>query len=141
MPTIPGVYRLQPGGPLGLPKPAVYAYDFAVDGGGTTAIPLRGDAIPSGAIITDALMDVETALTGGTVTDTVQFNAEGAADLQAAAARNAAPWSTTGPKRLTVDADTAPVKTTAARTVNLKVNATAITAGKFKLVVWYIEFV
>lgn len=140
MPVIPSAFRLTPGGPLGLPKSAVYTYDFAVDGGGTSAIPLRGDVIPSGAIITDALMDVLTPLTGGTVTDTVQFNSEGAADLQAAAARNAAPWSTTGPKRLTVDADTAPVKTTAARTVNLKINATALTAGVFKLVVWYIEF-
>ena len=138
--TSPAAYKLTPGGPLGFPKSAVYAYDFAVDGGGTTAIPLRGDAIPSGAIITDALIDVETALTGGTVTDTVQLNAEGTADLQAAAARNAAPWSTTGPKRLTVDADAAPVKTTAARTINLKINATAVTAGKFKLVVWYVEF-
>lgn len=136
----PAAYQLRPGGPLGLPKSAVYAYDFAVDGGGTTAIPLRGDAIPSGAIITDALIDVETALTGGTATDTVQLNAEGTADLQAAAARNAAPWSTTGPKRLTVDADTAPVKTTAARTIALKINATAVTAGKFKLVVWYVQF-
>jgi hypothetical protein len=136
----PAAYQLKPGGPLGFPKSAVYAYDFAVDGGATTAIPLRGTEIPSGAIIVDALMDVETALTGGTVTDTVQLNSEAAADLQAAAARNAAPWSTTGPKRLTVDADTAPVKTTAARTVNLKINGTAVTAGKFKLVVWYVQF-
>lgn len=140
MGIIEGTYKLKAGAGLGLPKAAVYAYDFAVDGGGTTAIPLRGDMIPSGAIVTDALLDVETALTGGTVTDTVQLNSEGAADLQAAAARNAAPWSTTGAKRLTVDADTAPVKATAARTVNLKINGTAVTAGKFKLVVWYVEF-
>lgn len=117
-----------------------YDYDFAVDGGGTTAIPLRGQgAIPSGAIITEALINVETALTGGTATDTIQLDSEGAADLQAAAARNAAPWATTGAKRVTLDADAAPIKTTAARTPALKVNTTAITAGKFQLIVWFVE--
>lgn len=134
------VMKLQAGAGLGGAKPAVCLYDFAVDGGATTAINLRGDStLPSGAIIVDALLRVDTALTGGTVTDTVQLNSEGAADLQAAAARNGAPWSTTGAKRLTVTATAAPITLTAARTIQLKVNATAVTAGKFTLVVWYLE--
>lgn len=140
MAIIAGVGKLKAGAGFGFPKPAVCLYDFAVDGGGTTAISLRGDSvIPSGAIIVDALLNVETALTGGTVTDTIQLDSEAAADLQTAAARNAAPWSTAGAKRITLDADAAPIKTTAARTVALKVNGTAITAGKFTLVVWYVE--
>lgn len=140
MGIIAGAGKLTASGGLGFPKPAVCLYDFAVDGGATTAINLRGSsAIPSGAIITDALLDVETALTGGTATDTVQLNSEGAADLQSATARNAAPWSAAGVKRVTLDADTAPVKTTAARTIQLKINGSAVTAGKFKLVVWYVE--
>lgn len=140
MAIIAGAGKLKAGAGLGFVKPAVCLYDFDVDGGATTAINLRGDStIPSGAIIVDALLNVDTALTGGTATDTVQLNSEAAADLQAAAARNAAPWSTTGAKRVTLDADTAPIKTTAARTIQLKVNTSAITAGKFTLVVWYVE--
>ncbi|MFD3698510.1 hypothetical protein ACFWUZ_20565 [Streptomyces sp. NPDC058646] len=141
MAIIAGAGRLQANGlGLGFTKPAVCLYDFAVDGGGTTAINLRGNStIPVGAIITDTLLRVETPLTGGTVTDTVQLNAEGAADLQAAAARNASPWSTAGVRRLTLDADAAPVELTAERTIQLKVNGTAVTAGKFKLIVWYVE--
>lgn len=139
MAVIPGTRKVAAGGTYGQPKPAVGLYDFAIEGGAVGNITLRGDTIPSGAIIVDALMDVEVALAGGTVTDTVQFNTEGAADLQAAAARNGAPWSTTGPKRLTLDADATPIKTTAARAVQLGVNATALTAGKFKVVVWYVE--
>lgn len=139
MAITPGTELLKAGGPLGTAKPAVSLYDFAVDGGATTAITLRGDTVPSGAIIVDALLQVDTALTGGTVTDTVQLNIEGTADLAAAAARNAAPWSTTGAKRLTITATATPVTTTAARTSTLKINATALTAGKFRLVVWYLE--
>lgn len=124
---------------LGLPKPARAVYDFAVDGGGTAAITLRGDRVPSGAIIVDALLNVETALSGGTATDTIQLGSEAANDIQAAAARNGAPWSTTGAKRLSLTATAAPVKTTAQRALTLTVNTSAVTAGKFTLIVWYVE--
>lgn len=124
---------------LGEPKPARALYDFAVDGGAVSAITLRGDRIPSGAIIVDSLINVDTALTGGTVTDTLQIGSEGAADIAAAAARNGAPWATTGAKRLTLTATAAPVKTTAIRALTFTINVTALTAGKFTLVVWYVE--
>jgi hypothetical protein len=45
-------------------KVAYYEYDFDKDGGAIGAIALRpGSAIPAGAVITDAMVDVETAVT------------------------------------------------------------------------------
>lgn len=131
--------RVAGGQGLGSPKPAYAEYDFAVDGGAVSAITLRGDSIPSGAVITDTLLRVTTALTGGTVTDTLSLGSEGATDLQSAAARNAAPWATTGAKRGTLTATTAPVLTTANRALTFTINGTALTAGAFKAVVWYVE--
>jgi hypothetical protein len=142
MPIIEGTGRVGAGLGLGRQRRAVGLYDFAVDGGAVGALTLRGDvAIPSGAIITDALLYVETALAGGTVTDTVSLGSEAAADIQAAAARNTAPWSTTGAKRVTLTATAAPVRTTAARNLSMTINGTALTAGKFTLVVSYVELV
>lgn len=139
MPIIEGTRKA--GGRLGLgdEKLAVAEYDFAVDGGAVSSINLRGDKIPSGAIIVDALINVDTALTGGTATDTLSLGSEAAADLQAAAARNAAPWSTAGAKRVTLTATSAPVKTTAERSVAFAINGTALTAGKFRALVTYVE--
>lgn len=138
MPVIEGAMQIGGLG-LGVPKPARASYDFAVDGGAVGAITLRGDRLPSGAIVVDALLSVDTALTGGTVTDTLQLGSEAATDIAAAAARNGAPWSTTGAKRVTLTATAAPVKTTAARALTFTINATVLTAGKFTLVVWYVE--
>lgn len=140
MAVIPGARKISASGPgLGGAKPAVGLYDFAVDGGAVGTISLRGDTIPAGAIIVDALLNVETALTGGTVTDTLSLGSEAATDLQAAAARNAAPWSTAGAKRVTLTATAAPVKTTAQRNITFTINTSALTAGKFTAVVWYVE--
>lgn len=135
-----GVGKLGTGMFLGYAKPAVGRYEFALDGGAVGAVILRGDQIPTGAIIVDTLINVETILAGGTVTDTVQIGAEGAADLQAAAARNASPWSTATPKRGTLTAAAAPVKTTARRNLTMTINGTPLTGGKLTLVCWYIEF-
>jgi len=124
---------------LGMPKPARALYDFAVDGGAVSTITLRGDRIPAGAAIVDALLNVDTALTGGTVTDTLALGSEGAADIAAASARNAAPWSAAGAKRVTLTGGTAPVKTTVIRALTFTIAATVLTAGKFTLIVWYVE--
>lgn len=138
MPIIEGTYKAGGQG-LGSPKPAYAVYDFAVDGGAVGAITLRGDSVPSGAVIVDSLLRVTTALTGGTVTDTLSLGSEGATDIQSAAARNAAPWATAGAKRGTLTATAAPVLTTANRSLTFTVNGTDLTAGAFKLVVWYVE--
>lgn len=123
---------------LGLRKPAVGLYDFAVEGGATGDITLRGDSIPSGAVIVDALLDVETVVTSAGAA-TLAIKTEGAADINAADVVSGAPWSTTGAKRADLTATTAPVKTTAKRSIVATVGTAALTAGKFKVVVWYVE--
>lgn len=123
---------------LGERKQAVAEYDFAVDGGAIGDITLRGDKLPSGAIIVDALLHVETPLNSGGAA-TVALKSEGAADLNNADAFGGAPWSTAGAKRVDFTATTAPIKTTAARNIVATVAAAALTAGKFKVVVEYLE--
>ncbi len=134
----PGVGKLKAGGPLGRPKPAVGLYEFALDGGAVGDIVLRGDTLPSGAIIVDALIHVDTAVTSGG-SATLAIKTEGAADINAADAVSGAPWSTTGAKRADFTATTAPIKTTAARSITATVATAALTAGKFTVVVWYLE--
>lgn len=119
-------------------RTATASYDFAVDGGAVGDIPLRGQSIPQGAIITDVLIDVETLLTSGGAA-TVALKAESAADLNAADAISGAPWSTAGAKRGDLDADAAPVKTTAARVITATVATAALTAGKFTAIVTYVQ--
>jgi len=111
-------------------------YEFAVDGGAVGDIALRGDSVPPGPIIIDALLKVDTALTGASAT--VALKTEGAADIQAAAAISGAPWSTAGVRRCTLDADSAPILTTADRAITATVGTAALTAGKFTVLVTYL---
>jgi hypothetical protein len=134
----PGTRKIGAGAALGQPKPAVGLYDFATDGGAVGDITLRGDTIPSGAVIVDSLLHVETALTSGGAA-TVAIKTESAADVNAADAISGAPWSTTGAKRGDLTATAAPVTTTAARSIVATVGTAALTAGAFTVVVWYVE--
>lgn len=138
MPIIEGSGRAGVGLGVGRRRLAVGLYDFATDGGAVGDITLRGDTIPSGAIITDVLIHVDTALTSGGAA-TVAIKAESAADLNAADAISGAPWSTTGAKRGDLTATTAPVKTTAARAITATVATAALTAGKFSVYVSFLE--
>lgn len=138
MPIIEGAGRVGVGLGTGRRRMAVGLYDFGTDGGAVGDITLRGDTIPSGAIITDVLIHVDTALTSGG-SATVALKAESAADLNAADAISGAPWSTTGAKRGDLTATTAPVKTTAARAIVATVATAALTAGKFSVYVSYLE--
>lgn len=140
MAIITGTRKVGYGQAPGLPKPAVGLYDFATEGGAVGDITLRGDTIPSGAIIVDSLIVVDTALTSGG-SATVAIKTESSADVNAADAISGAPWSTTGPKRGDLTATTAPVRTTAARSIVATVGTAALTAGAFKVVVWYVELV
>lgn len=138
MPVIEGAKKVRAGGPMGDVKVARGLYDFATDGGAVSDITLRGDSIPSGAIIVDALIHVDTALTSGGAA-TVAIKTEGAADINAADAIGGAPWSSTGAKRGDFTATTAPIKTTAARSIVATVGTAALTAGKFSVLVFYVE--
>lgn len=114
------------------------SYSFAVDGGAVGDIALRGQTIPSGAVITDVLIVVGTALTSGG-SATVAVKAQSSADLNAADAISGAPWSSTGAKRGDLDADSAPILTTAERTITATVATAALTAGVFDVYVTYVE--
>jgi hypothetical protein len=140
MSVIPGAGRFTLG-KLGEGKirQAQFFYDFAVDGGAVSAITLRGDTVPNGAVVVDVIGHVATALTGATAT--VALHIQSAADINAAAAISGAPWSTTGGKRFgAFTATTAPLTLTAARSVVATVGTAALTAGKFSVVVFYMEF-
>lgn len=63
-----------------------FQYDFAKHGGATGAITVTGDGIPSGAIITDGMIHVNTAVTSAG-SATVAIEALTTADLLAATAK------------------------------------------------------
>lgn len=138
MGVIEGTDKLSGGLGLGQTKWAVAKYDFALDGGAVGDIALRGDTIPAGAVIIDTLIKVETVLTSGGAA-TVAVKAEGAADLNAADAISGAPWSSTGTKHGDLTATSAPVTTTAKRTPTATVAVAALTAGKFTVMIAYVE--
>src|SRR5262245_7891516 len=131
MPQIEGSRRI---------KEAKGEYDFAVDGGGVGTIVLRasaedslGNEIPNGAVIEGGDLEVDTAVLSATGTVAVQ--AESAADLLAATGQAGL---TVGRKSL-VPAFTGAttVKTTAKRSLTIVIATAALTAGKFRVVVFY----
>lgn len=140
MPIIEGTRKLGLGslGAAGR-KTAFATYSFATDGGAVGDITLRGDTIPSGAVILDAIIRVTTALTSGGAA-TVAIKVESAADVNAADAISGAPWSTAGAKRGDFTATTAPILTTANRSIVATVGTAALTAGVFHVAVDYVEF-
>ena len=138
MPIIEGTNTIDTGVAGGGVKAAVGLYRFADEGGAVGDITLRGDSIPSGAVIIDSLIKVNTALTSGGAA-TVAIKVEGAADINAADAISGAPWSTTGAKRGDLTATSAPVTTTASRSIVATVGTAALTAGAFKVVVFYVQ--
>lgn len=119
-------------------KEAYGEYDFAVDGGAISTIVLRGDgSMPIGSIIMGGFIEVDTAVTSGGAA-TVAVNSEAAGDLQAAITVAGAPWSTTGRKAiLPVWTAASFVKLTANRSLAIAIAAFALTAGKFRVVVFY----
>lgn len=139
MGVIEGTEKIGDGLSIGERKIAVGSYDFAVDGGAVGAITLRGDKIPSGAIVLDAYAKVATAVTSGGAA-TLAVKVEGAADINAADVVSGAPWSTVGAKRLDFIATTAPIVTTVERSIVATVAVAALAAGKFQVAVEYVEF-
>lgn len=135
MPVIEGTTRI---------KEASGEFDFAVDGGAVSTITLRsaggaslGNTIPAGSVITGGYLEVDTAVTSGGAA-TLGVNSEGEGDLVAGTVVSGAPWSTTGRKSLTpAFTGATSLKTTAARSLAVTVGVAALTAGKFRVVVFY----
>jgi hypothetical protein len=121
------------------PKAWTGYYDFAVDGGAMTTITLRSDdgPLPIGSYVTGGLLDVTTQFTTGT-SATGALTVEGANDLVSATIVSGAPFSTTGQKDIVPDATgSTALELTAARNPALVVGTGTITAGAFKLVLFY----
>lgn len=125
-------------------KEATGEYDFAVDGGAVSTIVLRcaggasiGNEIPVGSVVTGGYIEVDTAVTSGGAA-TMGVNSEAAGDLLVATVVSGAPWSSTGRKSL-IPAFTGAtsVKATAKRSLAVTVAVAALTAGKFRVVVFY----
>ncbi|MER5252909.1 hypothetical protein [Streptomyces sp. NPDC002855] len=122
---------------LGRTKWAYAKYDFAVQGGAVGVISLTGDTIPAGAHILDCVVLVDTLNTsGGSATIALKVDD---ATLDAAVAYNAAPYNTTGPKKVDLTRAAAPVVPTAASVVTATVATAALTAGVFRVIVEYVE--
>lgn len=122
---------------VGRLKYAQAKYDFAVHGGAQGDIVLTGDTIPNGAVVTDALLLVDTPVTGASAT--LAIKVQSAADINAADAISGAPWSTAGAKRADFTATTAPILLTADRSITATVATADLTAGVFRVVVAYVE--
>ena len=115
-------------------------YDFATDGGAVSTIALRGDKIPSGAVILQAFVNVATGTTSGGAA-TVSIGVEAATDLRAVLAHDNATTqlSTTGNKLTLATRAAAPLVTTANRDVSIAIATAALTAGRFSVLVEYLE--
>lgn len=125
---------------VGRTKWARAYYDFATDAGAVGALNLRGDMLPSGALVLRAFVKVATATTSGGAA-TVSLGVEGAADIRAANAHDNATTqlSTTGNKTTLLTGTTAPLSLTDDRHIVATIGTAALTAGRFSVLVEYVE--
>lgn len=139
MGVIEGTNQVGSGLSMGRRRVAVAEYDFDTDGGGTGDITLRGDSLPSGALVVEAFVETTEAFTSGG-SATVALKAEGSADINSADAISGDPWNSTGVFRADalVGAD-AGFATTAERSIVATVATADLTAGACTVIVEYYE--
>ncbi len=113
---------------------AYFGYDFAKDGGALGDITLRGGSLPSGAVVNNSVVDVQTALTSGGAA-TVAMKLKDAADVKAAAVLTS---YTAGVKAgVPNGVATNAIKTTASGGVVMSIAVAALTAGKMVVALEY----
>lgn len=116
-------------------------YSFAVDAGAIGTIALRSAAgsglIPAGSVIMGGYLEVTTLFTTGTAA-VMGIQVEAANDIVASTIVSGAPYSTTGRKSI-IPAFTGAttVKTTVDRAPSAVIATGTVTAGVFKLVLFY----
>lgn len=116
-------------------------YEFAIDGGASSAHVLRSDdgPIPKGAVVVGGYMRVVASPTSAAQTAQIAISVEGANDIITAAAVSGAPWSSTGFKDIIPDnTGSTAVVTTAERSPTATVTVQVLTAGTFDVVLLYI---
>lgn len=123
-------------------KTAQAEYDFAVDGGAISTISLRGSGalgsvLPTGSVVTGGFLEINTLFTTGTAA-VMSIDLEAAGDIVASTIVSGAPYSTTGRKSI-IPAGTGAtsVKTTVARQITVTIATGTVTAGKFRIVLFY----
>lgn len=134
-----GAGQVGAGNYVGRTKWARAYYDFATDGGAIGAIPLRGDKLPKNAVVLSTVVRVETNVASGGAA-TVSVGVQGATDIRAAATLSTAPaLDSTGNKLGAITRATAPVNVSADKDVVATVAVAALTAGRFSVLIEYIE--
>lgn len=133
-----GTYSVGRSDTVGLPKYARAYYDFATDAGAVGAINLRGDKIPSGAVVTSSYLKVDTIVASGGAA-TVSLGVESAVDVRAAVVVATAPAINATGVRQGLVTNAAPVLTTADRHIVATIAVAALTAGRFSVIVEYFE--
>lgn len=125
---------------VGRTKWARAFYDFATDGGAIGALTLRGDALPAGAVILSTYIDVDINVTSGGAA-TVSLGIESATDVRAAAVLATAPSlaAAGAPLGGAITRATVAGVTTVDRSVVATIASFALTAGRFSVIVEYVE--
>ena len=124
---------------VGRTKWARAYYDFATDGGAVGAIVLRGDKIPTGAVVLSTVLDVTTAVASGGAA-TVSLGINSAVDVRAAATLATAPKLDTVASPLgAVTRATSGLNSDADNDVTATVAVAALTAGAFSVLIEYVE--
>lgn len=114
-------------------------YDFAVDGGAIGTIVLRQSGstlpnlIPAGSVIVGGYIEVLTTVVSSA--GSIAVTSEAAGDLKAATAVTSN--FAAGIVPILPAFGTAAVKTTANRSIAITISAGAVTAGKFRVVVFF----
>jgi hypothetical protein len=132
MPVIEGTTNL---------KSAVGEYSFAVDGGAASTITLRssnslGNSVPAGSVVVSGYIEVDTLAVSAA--GSVAITLESAGDLLASAAVTAGVLASTGRKSIIpVGTGASTVKTTVARSIAITISGGTVTAGVFRVVVFY----
>ena len=104
-----------------------YYYDFAVDGGGTGTIPLRGPALAAGTFVNAAFIQVISAFTSDGSATVALTTGEAANDIQTAVAYNNAALAAG------MHFPAVHKLTTVSRQPSIVIGAAALTGGKIKV--------
>lgn len=115
-----------------LERLAIATYDFSVNGGAISTISL-GVTIPSNAVVTSITTEVVTAPTSGGSTGTIKLVLPTDGDLTATLTADGTA------AHLNTFSSTVPKKTTANRLLSATIATSALTAGKLRYMVRYVQ--
>lgn len=117
---------------------AYFEWDYDIDGGALGAnVPLRGDKIPAGAIVTSGIIHVNKAVTSTGITG-VAFNLNGAGDVLASTVKGSLTMDAILLTTPIYSAATALLVASEAKGVTMTTITTALTAGKITIALEYL---